>query len=455
MSSLVCPQCARAISEDERYHLCSDCRRNYHLDHRCPMHPQAEMILSDSLGNEPSPRVIRDIREPETARHSHIPPPHPPIRRRSTTGRRNIAQPTAAPAQMTPIPPGGRGRHESGESRKVWPLILMLMIAIGLLGIIIFALMRNTNTPIPSGAGTVTRPEAPKNNGPAGGKTSDSPNKVPEETKTTNTGMGAENKPGVEKAAGSSSTASKETPDVGTNSGKDSGREVDVLPPFDMGVISVCSGIFGWKDYRPQSHFKVGDPYYIYSEAMNVLHNGRVDVTFSYEISDPTGRVIIPRYSSGGIEAQHHSYAQYSGRINESWRPGSYTVRVWVRDNTTGVQKSGTSMFSVEPLPSPIIARNSPAPVEVAPSQPLGTIIWEGILNQEMEVIFISGSVNIGRVTGSLPGVRCRVSITSKSNIDSISFVEGPGVTSFSSMVVRVKPKKSGQAVRFTIGWQT
>ncbi len=47
-SGRVCPACGRRIAENEAYHVCSVCHRNYHLGCRCPVHPNARMITRES-----------------------------------------------------------------------------------------------------------------------------------------------------------------------------------------------------------------------------------------------------------------------------------------------------------------------------------------------------------------------------------------------------------------------
>lgn len=55
----MCPECSKAIKENERYQICSACKRNYHLSHRCPLHPNARMIIKEegNIFNNARPRI--------------------------------------------------------------------------------------------------------------------------------------------------------------------------------------------------------------------------------------------------------------------------------------------------------------------------------------------------------------------------------------------------------------
>ena len=62
MVSRICPACARAIPENQRYKVCSGCSRNYHLEHQCPEHPSASMLIIDPT--KPPPPLPPPKRQP-------------------------------------------------------------------------------------------------------------------------------------------------------------------------------------------------------------------------------------------------------------------------------------------------------------------------------------------------------------------------------------------------------
>ncbi|MGH2531801.1 MAG: PHD finger domain-containing protein [Thermomicrobiales bacterium] len=79
----ICPVCAGRIEDSERFQECSVCHRNYHLDHRCPEHPRANMLVI-------SPSQI--IRRPEAGQPAST----------RTTIFRPIQSPTTTPTGQRP-----------------------------------------------------------------------------------------------------------------------------------------------------------------------------------------------------------------------------------------------------------------------------------------------------------------------------------------------------------------
>ncbi len=85
MSTKICPVCGRSIKENEQYHICSVCKRNYHLTHGCPEHPTADMEVINPSGVHSPPRLIRRI--PPPTRPPREEDPLPVVRHESRPGR--------------------------------------------------------------------------------------------------------------------------------------------------------------------------------------------------------------------------------------------------------------------------------------------------------------------------------------------------------------------------------
>lgn len=74
----------------------------------------------------------------------------------------------------------------------------------------------------------------------------------------------------------------------------------------------------------------------------------------------------------------------------------------------------------------------------------------------EMKLSTTHTAALLHTMTGSLPGVACRVEFVNRENISDYSFKESPGIfNEWRKIVVRVRPKVANRPMRFAISWQT
>ncbi|MGH2560153.1 MAG: hypothetical protein ACRDJH_13905 [Thermomicrobiales bacterium] len=104
----ICPACAGRIEDIERFQECSACHRNYHLDHRCPEHPRANMLVispnqsSRPVSDRSSPirtTIFRPIQSPTVAPAGQ----RPRIPALALTPRRNYRKPVAAGSALVVV----------------------------------------------------------------------------------------------------------------------------------------------------------------------------------------------------------------------------------------------------------------------------------------------------------------------------------------------------------------
>ncbi|MFQ6118578.1 MAG: hypothetical protein ACE5KE_01685 [Methanosarcinales archaeon] len=126
-------------------------------------------------------------------------------------------------------------------------------------------------------------------------------------------------------------------------------------PRLALGRIEICSHVYGWRDYKiqPDSTFKKGDTYYIYSEALNINHDGLVNFDFIFKVYNPENNLIkkykIPVYKKNRTSKDWPAW--YFHKIPENWPSGRYKVEIEITDNVIQKTERGTAYFYVkEPI---------------------------------------------------------------------------------------------------------
>lgn len=458
----VCAACYVAIRDDEQYQTCPVCGVGLHLDHSCPQHSRAASRLATDAAR---PKIHEERRrEASSSRPArvHVSPPVPvtsvePAAHfpRSMGGQSRSSQ-TRAGVRRTP--PAPRPAARRAQSRG--PLLLVVVCCAVILTLALIYLLSGKTNPVGLPLNNRNAPKSADTR-PSPRNTNGSP-VVPRDPTASQTSISNSEaaRPGKDagQPKGGAISDGRESGSTGSTAGVVTAQTAEQrIPVLGLGNIQICSAASGWGSCRPQSAFKPGAGFCVYAEALDVAHQAGQDVLFRFDVRY-SGRasVIAPRFTPGTRAPGNNAYAVLCETVGENWQPGDYSVQVQIADRISGAQKSASVGFAVQPIQiakadGPISPSGSAPPHS---TQGDGIIAWEGFLSGETEITFDEGRVNVGRATGSLPGVRCRVGITSKSNIDSLSFSEGLGVTSFSRMVIRVKPKKSDQPVRFMLTWR-
>jgi hypothetical protein len=135
-----------------------------------------------------------------------------------------------------------------------------------------------------------------------------------------------------------------------------------------------------------------GDQVFLYAEALNVNHGGRIDLSFDDSIFTPTGTKLLGTAVPFSTMATDKSWAAWPNfTIPSDASPGSYTATVEVRDNVTGNTGSESVMFTVSaPNQTPTEGVDGTATDPVGDAQP-----WSGVAVSP-DLIFARGTINAG-----------------------------------------------------------
>ena len=181
------------------------------------------------------------------------------------------------------------------------------------------------------------------------------------------------------------------TGQVGTQS---TSFRVGASAEVQMGMLATCLEVRGWKDYTAQTSFMPGDQVFLYSEALNVNHEGRIDLSFDDSIFTPTGTKLLGTVVPVSTTATNRSWAAWPNfTIPSDAPPGPYTATVAVRDNVTGNTGSKSVMFTVSALnQSPTEEGAGTATDAVGDAIP-----WAGVAVSP-DLIFARGTINAGHL---------------------------------------------------------
>ncbi len=124
---------------------------------------------------------------------------------------------------------------------------------------------------------------------------------------------------------------------------------VKLLSPLEVGTVATCAGAArAWRSYTPKRGFRAGEDVYAYAEALNTNRLGRIDVTFKFIMRGPTGtRMFVASERVQLQTADTSCWASEKYGLPPDSRPGTYGVKVDVRNNLTGQTGRGGTTFQV------------------------------------------------------------------------------------------------------------
>ena len=119
--------------------------------------------------------------------------------------------------------------------------------------------------------------------------------------------------------------------------------------PSSAGTLATASAVTGWRQFKPKSDFRPGDRVWVYTEALNINRAGRANVDFEFQVWERGRSAPIydrkARYAT--VTSEPSCWESWHFQLPDSARPGTYDVRVSIRDNLTGQLASAATTLTV------------------------------------------------------------------------------------------------------------
>lgn len=117
---------------------------------------------------------------------------------------------------------------------------------------------------------------------------------------------------------------------------------------LQIGEVVTCSSVKAYRDYTPKSQFVSGERFRLYAEALEINHEGRVELVFEYSVYAPNGSKVTGRTHRVSRESTAPNFAAWPTlTLPPDASPGVYSARVKVHDKLGGQSASKSIKFTV------------------------------------------------------------------------------------------------------------